>query len=136
MPDETYLKKIITKYQSNELVAKVHVNTISPIIKRWAGSYFNEAIYSGSIAKGTAISLSADADADVFISLSPATPGNIAQIYTTLFNNLTQNGYLACMQNISIGVSAEDYNVDIVPGKRLSQQNYDHILYKKRPTPE
>jgi len=96
-------------------------------------SYFNEAIYSGSIAKGTAISLSADAD--VFISLSPATPGNIAQIYTTLFNNLTQNGYLACMQNISIGVSVEDYNIDIVPGKRLSQQNYDHILYKKRPTP-
>ena len=130
MPDETYLKKIITKYQSNELVAKVHVNTISPIIKRWAGRYFNEAIYSGSIAKDTAISLSADAD--VFISLSPATPGNIAQIYTTLFNNLTQNGYLACMQNISIGVSVEDYNIDIVPGKRLSQRNYDHILYKKK----
>jgi len=53
-------------------------------------------------------------------------------IYTTLFNNLTQNGYLACMQNISIGVSVEDYNIDIVPGKRLSQQNYDHILYKKK----
>ncbi len=133
MPDETYLKKIITKYQSNELGAKVHVNTISPIIKRWAGSYFNEAIYSGSIAKGTAISLSADAD--VFISLSPATPGNIAQIYTTLFNNLSQNGYLACMQNVSISISVEDYNIDLVPGKRLSQENYDHILYKKRPTP-
>lgn len=133
MPDETYLKKIITKYQSNELGAKVHVNTISPIIKRWAGSYFNEAIYSGSIAKGTAISLSADAD--VFISLSPATPCNIAQIYTTLFNNLSQNVYLACMQNVSISISVEDYNIDLVPGKRLSQENYDHILYKKRPTP-
>ena len=130
MPDETYLKKIITKYHRNELGARVHVNTLSPIIKHWAGSYFNEAIYSGSIAKGTAISLSADAD--VFISLSPATPGNIAQVYTNLFNTLTQNGYLASMQNVSIGVSVEDYNIDLIPGKRKSQQDYDHILYKKK----
>ena len=99
------MNKIITKYQTNELEAKVQVNTIVPILKQWAGSYFKEAIYSGSTAKGTAISLSADAD--VFISLSPATPRNIGQIYTTLFNALTQNDYPARMQDVSIGVSVE-----------------------------
>jgi hypothetical protein len=130
VPDETYLNKIITKYQSDEMAAKVQVNTIVPILKRWAGSHFKEAIYSGSIAKGTAISLCTDAD--VFISLSPTTPGNIGQIYTTLFNAFTQNGYLACKQNVSIGVSVEGCNIDFVPGKRQSQQNYDHILYKKK----
>ena len=130
MPDETYLNKIITKYQSNELGAKVQVNTIAPILKQWAGSHFKEAIYSGSIAKGTTISLCTDAD--VFISLSPKTPGNIGQIYTTLFNALTQNGYLARMQNISIGVSVEGCNIDFVPGRRISQEEYDHIIYNKK----
>ena len=105
MSGEAYLNKIITKYQTNEFGAKAKVNAIVPILKRWAGSYFKEAIYSGSIAKGTTISLSADAD--VFISLSPATPSNIRQIYTTLFNTFTKNDYPARMQDFSIGVSVE-----------------------------
>ena len=127
---EAYLNKIITKYETNELGARAQVNAIVPILKRWAGSYFKEAIYSGSIAKGTTISLSADAD--VFISLSPATPSNIRQIYTTLFNTFTKNDYPARMQDFSIGVSVEDCNIDLVPGKRLSEQNYDHIIYNKK----
>jgi hypothetical protein len=49
--DKSYLGKIITKYQTNELGAKAQVNAIVPVLKRWAGSYFKEAIYSGSIAK-------------------------------------------------------------------------------------
>src|SRR5210317_2063854 len=128
--DKSYLVKIITKYQTNELGAKAKVNAIVPILKRWAGSYFKEEIYTGSIAKGTTISLSADAD--IFISLSPVTPTNIRQIYTTLFNTFTKKDYPARMQDFSIGVSVEGCNIDLVPGKRLSEQNYDHILYNKK----
>lgn len=89
MSVDDYLNSIIAKYTINEMGVKAQVEAIYPTIKAWAGSYLNEAIYSGSIAKGTAVSLSTDAD--VFISLSSTTPNTLAEIYTSLYKRLTEN---------------------------------------------
>jgi hypothetical protein len=127
---DQYLAQIISKYQINEAGVKGQVGLLYPTIQRWANQYLLEAIYSGSIAKGTAISLGTDAD--VFISLSSATQETLADIYNTLYNALTQAGYQATKQNVSIGVNSGGYQIDLVPGKRQSQYGYDHSLYRNK----
>lgn len=129
MADE-YLTQIIAKYLINEAGVKAQVQSIYPTIQRWADGYLMEAIYSGSIAKGTAISLSTDAD--VFISLSSTTPESLSEIYDSLCNALSEAGYQARKQNVSIGVNVAGYKIDFVPGKRQSQYGYDHSLYKNK----
>lgn len=130
LSSDTYLNGVVAKYRSNEAAAKAQVDVIYPTIQTWAGKYLTEAIYSGSIAKGTAISLATDAD--VFLSLSSITPDTLSVIYDSLYNALTQAGYQARKQNVSIGVSAAGYHLDFVPGKRQSQYGYDHSLYKNK----
>jgi len=89
-----------------------------------------ESIYTGSIAKGTAVSISTDAD--VFISLSSTTPDTLAQIYDSLHNTLAASGFSPRKQNVSIGISSLGFKIDLVPGKRQSQYGYDHSLYKHK----
>lgn len=130
MSADDYLNRIIGKYLINQAGVKERVDAIYPTIQRWAGGYLNEAIYSGSIAKGTAVSLATDAD--VFISLMSTTPNTLSEIYTSLYNDLSQAGYQARKQNVSIAVSYQGYNIDFVPGKMQSQYGYDHSLYKNK----
>jgi hypothetical protein len=130
MSADQYLLRILAKYTPNTAGAQAQVNLIYPAIQKWAGQYLIEAIYSGSIAKGTAVSLSSDAD--VFISLSSNTPDDLSNIYSTLFNALRGAGFLSQKQNVSIHVSAGGYKIDFTPGKRQSQYGYDHSLYSYR----
>lgn len=130
MTADSYLESIIKKYAINEDGVKSHVETIYPAIKRLAGTYIDESIYSGSIAKGTAISLGTDAD--IFISINPTTPDTIEQIYNSLFNVFSQAGYAPRKQNVSIGIDASGYKIDFIPGKRQSQYEYDHNIYKRK----
>lgn len=130
MPPDEYLNQIIAKYLINETGVKAHAEAIYPTIERWANGFLTEVIYSGSIAKGTAVSLSTDCD--VFISLSSTTPDTLTQIYTSLYTALLQAGYTARKQNVSIGVTSNGYKLDLVPGKRQSQYGYDHSLYKNK----
>ncbi|MDD9301873.1 MAG: hypothetical protein HUK40_05750 [Desulfobacter sp.] len=73
MTADSYLESIIAKYAVNEIGVKSQVEAIYPTVQKWGGTFINESIYSGSIAKGTAISIGTDAD--VFISLTSATSG-------------------------------------------------------------
>jgi hypothetical protein len=130
MTADQYLTQIINKYLINEAGVKAQVGIIYPTIQLWGNEFVSEVMYSGSIAKGTAVSLVTDAD--VFISLSSTTRESLADIYNTLYNALTQAGYQAKKQNVSIGVKAGGYKIDLVPGKRQSQYGYDHSLYKNK----
>ncbi len=130
MTADSYLESVITKYASNEAGVKNQVGAIYPIVQRWGGTFINESIYCGSIAKGTAISIGTDAD--VFISLTSTTPDTLEQIYNTLFNAFSQAGYTPRQQNVSIGITVGGYKIDWVPGKRQSQYGYDHSLYKRK----
>jgi hypothetical protein len=130
MTADQYLTQIINKYQINEVGVKAQVTSIYPTIQRWGNEYLLEVIYSGSIAKGTAISLGTDAD--VFISLSSTTQETLADIYNTLYNAFNQAGFQARKQNVSIGVKSGGYQIDLVPGKRQSQYGYDHSVYRNK----
>ena len=130
MSPDSYLSGVLAKYNVNQAGVHAQVLAVHPVIAKWAGAYLLETIYSGSIAKGTAVSLSTDAD--IFISLSSTTPDPLADVYATLYTALIQAGYQARKQNVSIGVTAGGYNIDYVPGKRESQYGYDHSLYKSK----
>ena len=130
MTGDSYLRTILQKYAVNVSGAEAAGNTIYPIIQRWGNSYLVKTEFSGSLAKGTGINIGTDAD--IFISVSSSTPGTLADLYDTLYNAVSQAGYTARKQNVSIGTTVNGYKIDLVPGRRQSQYGNDHSLFKNK----
>ncbi|HAF00664.1 MAG TPA: nucleotidyltransferase [Methylophilaceae bacterium] len=130
MTVDEYLISILKKYEVNNAGAKAAGNLIYPIIKKWGGDSLLSAEFSGSLAKGTAVSIGSDAD--IFLSLSSSVNETLESIYDTLYNALTSAGYIARKQNVSIGVTSNGYSIDLVPGRRISQYGNDHSLYVRK----
>ncbi|MBU0630602.1 MAG: nucleotidyltransferase domain-containing protein [Candidatus Margulisbacteria bacterium] len=132
-PDE-YLQSLISRYhvtagQINP--ASIVYDSISPIIKAWAGSQLREIKYSGSYAKGTAIH--GGTDIDLFISLKSDTQQTLQQIYNMLYDKMNNAGYLGIRkQNVSIHVNHAGFEVDLVPAVHLGGNTEDHWLYVNR----
>jgi tRNA nucleotidyltransferase (CCA-adding enzyme) len=127
MTGDEYLVGILQKYAVNTVGAEAAGQTIYPVLQKWGGSYLNSAEFSGSLAKGTGVSIGTDAD--IFLSLSSSMPGTLADMYLTLYHAVTAAGYTARKQNVSIGVKVNGYSIDLVPGRRQSQYGNDHSLY-------
>jgi len=130
MSNNDYLKSLVNKYRVDEAKAKKAVESIYPIIEKWGNGYINRCFYSGSIAKGTAVSISTDAD--VFISLRSSITDTLKKVYTSLYNAFNQNGYQPRKQNVSIGIVVNGVKIDLVPGVRQGQYGNDHSLYKSK----
>ena len=128
---DTYLRGVIRKYAVNETAVKQTANQVLyPVIKQWAGNYLVSVSYSGSIAKGTAVSLSADAD--IFISLSSSLNSTLKHIFQSLCNTLLARRANIRKQNVSVRVTIGSFKYDLIPGRRQSQYSNDHSLYKSR----
>lgn len=125
-----YLRNILTKYAVNAEGAMAAGNAIYPVLDRWGNGYIVNAEFSGSLAKGTCIALGTDAD--IFLSLAANTPGTLAQIYNTLYSAVTRAGYSPRKQNVSIGVTVNNYSIDLVPGRRRAGNTNDHSLYRSK----
>jgi hypothetical protein len=128
-PDE-YLQGLLGKYTVNAEGAKAAGNQIYPVLEKWSNGYLNKAGFSGSLAKGTGVSISTDAD--ILLSLTSTTPGTLADMYTTLYNAVTAAGYAGRKQDVSIGVTVNGYSIDLVPARRQSQYGNDHSLYRNK----
>jgi hypothetical protein len=127
---EEYLRGLVQKYAVNADGAKAAGNLIYPVLEKWSNGYLNKAEFSGSLAKGTGISLSTDAD--IFLSLSSTTPGTLADMYETLGNAMSCAGYPVRKQDVSIGTNVNGYSIDLVPGRRQSPHGNEHSLYRNR----
>lgn len=130
MTADQYLGSILTKYAVNITEAQKAANILVPIIDTWGNNNITEKKFSGSIAKGTCVSLSTDAD--IFISLSSSVTNTLKEIYDSLFDAIKNAGYSPRKQNVSIGLRVNNYDIDLVPGKRQSQYGNDHSLYKNK----
>lgn len=130
MTADEYIQNLLLKYAVNVAGAKAAGNMIYPVLETWGNQYLKDASYSGSLAKGTGIS--ASTDADIFLSLSSTTSGTLAEVYSSLYNAVTTAGYTARKQDVSIGVTVNGYSIDLVPGRRQSQYGSDHSLYRNR----
>jgi len=67
MSADDYLSELLQKHSVNTEGAKAAGNQIYPVVEKWSNGYLVRAEFSGSLAKGTAIAVSTDAD--VFLSL-------------------------------------------------------------------
>ncbi len=130
MTGDQYLAGILQKYTVNTAGVKIAAQVIYPILEKWGNGYLNKAEFSGSIAKGTSISLGTDAD--IFLSLSSSVPGTLADIYLTLYNAMTDAGYSTRKQNVSIGINVNGCSIDLVPGRRQSSFGSNHSLYRSK----
>ncbi len=118
MSNDEYLQGIIYKYTVDSYGAKNAAESLYGLINTWANGYLISTKLSGSLAKGTAISLGTDAD--IFISLSSTTTFTLSEIYNSLYDTVTNAGYKARKQNVSIGVNIGNYKIDLVPARRQS----------------
>ena len=130
MTADEYLISILKKYEVNTIGAKAAGNSIYPTIQKWGGNSLLSAEFSGSLAKGTAVSIGSDAD--IFLSLTSSVSETLEDIYDTLYNAVTNAGYTAKKQNVSIRVTCNGYSIDLVPGRRISQYGNEHSLYVRK----
>lgn len=103
---------------------------LSPLVTRWAAGHLSSWAPSGSFAKGTANK--SGTDIDLFISLSSTTPDSLKQIHATLAKAVLLNGYTPRLQNVSVRIQVDGYQVDLVPAKRQSAYGGEHSLYLRR----
>lgn len=130
MTADEYLNTVLVKYAVNTNGAKAAGQSIYPVLQKWGGKYLLSAQFSGSLAKGTAVALGTDAD--IFLSVASNTPETLAEIYNKLWQAVTKAGYAPLKQNVSIGIKVHGYSIDLVPGRRQSQQGNDHSLYRSK----
>lgn len=131
----------VDQYLSNILRREtVNTNTTSPLfqlqtlikptVENWAGNLLKGLHPSGSFAKGTANKNGTDID--LFISLSSDTKENLREIFNSLYSVLKSSNYSPRKQNVSLGITLNGYDVDIIPAKRQSQYGNDHSLYRSK----
>jgi hypothetical protein len=127
---DDYLRGLLSKYAVNTAGAHAAGQTIYPVLERWGNGLLISADFSGSLAKGTGVSIGTDAD--IFLSLSSATTGTLSDIYNTLCDAVSAAGYPVRKQNVSVGTTVNGYSIDLVPGRRQSQYGNDHSLYRNK----
>lgn len=127
----TYLFEILQKYQARNLNAySEELKNLQAILKLWASSCDVELKSSGSLAKGTAISLASDVD--VLVSLSSncnRSAGGLKSIYDSLYAKLKNNYSSVRKQNVSFRILLRDLEVDVTPARKHQKSENYHWLY-------
>jgi len=129
----SYIEEIIKKHQPQEIndYAELFIlRQIKDDIKNWAGNCLNGITYSGSYAKGTA--LDSTSDLDLFISLKSTTNNTLKEIYESLASKFKSKNYTLRYQNVSIRVTKDNYDIDLVPAKNDKGNTNYHKLYSRK----
>ena len=134
MTEDEYLKNILAIKKADSIsLSDWRLNNIKTILTTWAGQQLNELKKAGSTAKGTAVK--GIADFDIFISLKSDTTESLKEIYNKLDERVKANGIKTRRQNVSLGITENGINIDLVPGKIQSgYQNYHSIYCSKKDT--
>jgi len=133
MTGDEYILSILKKYEVSrgpESAAEQAASRIAPKVQRWAGDWLADLSYSGSYAKQTAVH--GVTEADLFIALKPEMPGTLKKIYDELFTLATLHGWKPRRQDVSIGISVNGMNLDLIPGRAQSgYENYYDLYWLK-----
>lgn len=133
MTEDEYVRAVLQKYSvptGPYSPAELAANRIAPSIRQWAGNWLSELRFSGSYAKGTAVSTATDVD--LFVSLDADTQGSLKDIYESLYSFSSKQGWAPRRQNVSIKVSFAGIKVDLVPGRIQKGHLNVHSLYRRR----
>ena len=101
-----------------------------PHVEGWANGHLLSFEPSGSFAKGTCNRTGTDID--LFVSVSESATEPLGQVYDKLFRCMEDAGFHPRRKAVSINVTVDGLDVDLVPGKRQSRLTTDHSLYRTR----
>ena len=96
---------------------------LRPLLRGWSyHKYLESVTLAGSHAKGTDLK---DSDFDIFLRLSPDTPGTLSAMQASLANQVLGN-----IRNVSVRILLEGRFIDLVParGNTLWQARFDTWL--------
>jgi len=130
MTGDEYILSILKRYEvprGPESAAEQAASRIAPKIQRWAGEWLASLSYSGSYAKQTAVR--GITDVDLFISLKSEMPGTLKKIYDELFTLAALHGWNPRRRDVAIGISINDLNLDLIPGRAQAGYESYHDLY-------
>ena len=130
-----YLLNIVTKYSPAQInYSDPAYIQLLQTLEGWAHTCFIECKLSGSIAKGTAISLSSDLD--LMISLTNGCKSGLKEIYESLYDKLRACYQQVRKQNVSVRVIFAGGNlllpnkleIDITPARKCKGNTNEHII--------
>jgi len=131
MTSDEYLRSIITAKKADSInLNDWRLNNIKNIITTWAGHQLYELKRAGSSAKGTAVK--GIADFDIFISLKSDTSDSLKDIYNNLDAAVKGKGIKTRRQNVSLRITENGINIDLVPGKIQSGYINYHSIYSSK----
>ena len=127
-PEDIYLHAVINRHRAPDNDPSPHRlrRRLEPLLRSWAGNNLESITVSGSHAKGTALR---GGDVDLFLSLSPATPGPLAAIHASLAAHFLH--HTPQPRNVSLRIRFDNTNVDLVPGRRR-EDSTNHTLWQLR----
>lgn len=137
--NDSALKKLLSKYSVNpELQKSIGTNFRSPL-EDFIEKAFGERPfmrYGGSVAKYTANSNSSDIDLLCYFRSGFSMP--VEMIFSTMYKELMQCGYICEPKNSAIcvkgliGEGQWDYEIDIVPGRFIDNDEKDVNIWQNR----
>jgi len=126
-----YLNQILQKYSGRDISG--YSNELSQLhatLKTWASSCYVNLLYSGSRAKGTAISIASDVDYVVSLTSNcNENSGGLKGIYESLFSKLNGTYANVRKQNVSVRINLNGLDVDVTPARKQTGNTNDHWLY-------
>ena len=126
-----YLNQILQKYNGRDIAGySSALFQLQTTLKTWASSCYANLLYSGSRAKGTAISLASDVD--YLVSLTSdcnENSGGLKSIYDSLYTELNSKYSSVSKQNVSVRINLNGLEVDITPARKQTGNTNDHWLY-------
>lgn len=134
MTPDQYVESILEKYavpRGQASPAERLGDAVVGPIRRWAGQQLNSLEYSGSYEKQT--SVHGVSDVDIFISLKSDATGTLREIFFSLYGLALNQGWSPRVQNVSIGVTINGIQGDLVPGRvQPGSQNYHSLFLRKK----
>lgn len=126
-----YLNQILQKYNARDLSNySALLSQLKSTLQTWASACYVNISYSGSRAKGTAISLASDVD--YLVSLTSGcndNSGGLKGCYNSLFTKLNNTYSSVRKQNVSVRMNLSGLEVDITPARKQNGNTNYHNLY-------
>jgi len=135
MTADEYVRQVLRRYDIDTgptSPVQVAADYLVPKLERWAGDYLTGkgVVVTGSLAKGTPVSCGTDLD--LFISLRNDTRASLRGIFGSLLDFAHRNGWQPRPQNVSIGVTVDGVNVDLVPARVQPDVRNAHSIFVGR----
>jgi len=128
-PADLYLHAVINRHRARPDDDRAYRlrRQIERLLRGWSfGNYVESVALAGSHPKSTALR---DSDVDLFLSLSPDTPGPLTGIHASLAGYFRD--YLPSPRNVSLRIQLDGSTIDLVPGRRRAGTTH-HTLWQLR----